>query len=113
MSIRRNKLDLDGSGALDLPELVSFLEKSDSLMHCAGNAPLFLREADTDGDGMVSISEWLALWSRNKAVIGVKETKKQYALFKEAAELAKREGSVSASADSNDELAPVTEEPEQ
>ena len=62
-------------GYLDLTKLTTFLDRSDSVMHLAGTAPRFLEQLDVDGDGVVSLAEWISLWRRTKAEAGVQKTK--------------------------------------
>ena len=77
-------------GYLDLTELTTFLDRSDSVMHLAGTAPRFLEQLDVDGDGVVSLAEWISLWRRTKAAAGVQKTKGHYRFFHRAIEVAKQ-----------------------
>ena len=77
-------------GYLDLTKLTTFLDRSDSVMHLAGTAPRFLEQLDVDGDGVVSLAEWISLWRRTKAEAGVQKTKGHYRFFHRAIEVAKQ-----------------------
>ena len=79
-----DKLDLDGSGTIDMAELRASLEKSGiSMAEVEKRVPALFAKIDKNGDGSISRDEFVSHWIDNKLMAAQKKKKAAEARAKE------------------------------